>query len=346
MLNIATIALAMFALGIMIFVHETGHYFAGKWLGFDIHEYSIGFGPKLLGREKNGTKFSLRAIPFGGYVAFDDEKNVELGELSFDKKPIWKRLIVVCAGSAMNIFLAYILVVILLATYGDGSAIPIIAEVQEGTPAFEAGLLEGDEFVKYDGIDIDGDYDKLGDAIVNGDIEPTEVIVLREDQQVTLSVTPYYNETENRNMIGITPKAAVVVYSFVESLGEGFKVTGRLINELINFLGKLVFKGEGAKDVSGVVGAVAIMSDVAQSQDFATFLYMIAFISINLGVFNLLPIPPTDGAKVVMYAVEGISGKKISMEIQMKIQLAGFILFAGLFVLLTYRDIVRIVTGG
>ena len=106
MINLVTILFAILALSILVVAHELGHFLSGKWLGFDIYEFAIGFGPKILKKERKGTIFSLRAFPLGGFVAFDDEKNVENGELSFDNKPIWKRLIVILAGPAMNIVAA------------------------------------------------------------------------------------------------------------------------------------------------------------------------------------------------------------------------------------------------
>ena len=134
--------------------------------------------------------------------------------------------------------------------------------------------------------------------------------------------------------------------TFGGAIKAGFAETYNMTKSLVVFLGKLIFKGEGAKDVGSIVSAVVVMNDVAKQMDLYYFLYILAFVSINLGVFNLLPIPPMDGFRVVMYLYEGIRGKKIPFEVQMKLQMAGFILLFGLSAVLIYRDVVRYFIGG
>lgn len=328
-------------------VHEAGHFFAGKWLGFDIYEFGMGFGPKLATWNRKGVKFSIGAIPFGGFVAFDDEKNLESGELSFDTKPVWKRLIVVLAGPVMNIVIAFLIVVLLFSTFGvytaDTMPDAIVEYVNDGSPALESGLLAGDEFTEINGVDINNDYETLSKALQN---EELDVTVLRDGQEVNLTINPDYDESGERYMIGITLQMERERYPFGTSIKMAFQEVGNMIVALLQFFGNLVSTGQGAKDVSGIVGAVAIMSGVAQQQDFAYFLYLVAFISINLGVFNLLPIPPCDGFRVLMYLFEAIRGKKISVDTQMKIQAAGFFILFALAIIITYKDITGLVTGG
>ena len=346
-MNILFILLAIFILGILIMVHELGHYIAGRLLGFEIFEYAIGMGPKLITRERKGIKYSLRAIPFGGYVAFDNEESVEKGELKFHKNPIWKRIIVILAGPFMNILTAYVLVVILLVGIGKvGDAIPKVDIVTEGTPAYEAGLLPGDEFITADGAEIDGKYDNLNSAIQTSNGETIEFVVNRGGQMVDISIVPQYVDSEGRYMIGILLVQLKEPRPLGQAITDGFTYSVDLIKQLLVFLFGLITRGEGANDVAGPVGSIAIIATTARTQDFSYFLNLVAFISMNLGVFNLLPIPPLDGSKLVLFGVEAVRRKPLSVEKEGMIQMIGFAAFIVLALVLTYKDIVRMVTGG
>ncbi len=350
MINIATVLFTILALSILVVAHELGHFLAGKWLGFDIYEFAIGFGPKIFKKEKKGTIFSVRALPLGGFVAFDDEKNVENGELSFDKKPIWKRLIVILAGPFMNIVAALIIMIGVYTVSGvDKTDLPaeyFVSSVDEGTPAYEAGMLEGDVFYMMEDTLVDGDYDVISSALQDDD--GLNITLLRDGNEVEVFIVPEYIESEQRYKIGIgvSSRYQREDVTFGKAIAAGTKEVYTMTQSLVVFLGDLVFRGEGAEDVGSIVGAVAVMSDVARQMDLYYFLYILAFVSINLGIFNLLPIPPTDGFKVLMFAYEGIRRKKIPFEVQMKIQFAGFVILFGLSIILIYRDVLRLVTGG
>lgn len=350
MINIITILFTILALSILVVAHELGHFLAGKWLGFDVYEFAIGFGPRVLKKERKGTIFSIRALPLGGFVAFDDEKNIENEELSFEKKPIWKRLIVLVAGSFMNIVAALIIMIGVYAVAGvdrlDQPAEYYVSGIEISSPAYEAGMLDGDVFYMMEDTKINGDYDVLSDALQDED--GLNITFFRDNEEIEIFVVPEYIEADGRYKIGIgvSSRYQREKVSFGEALKAGTQEVFNMTKTLVVFLGKLVSTGEGAKDVGSIVGAVAVMSDVAQQMDLYYFLYILAFISINLGVFNLLPIPPTDGFKVILYLFEGIRGKKIPFETQMKIQFAGFVILFGLSILLIYRDVVRLIAGG
>ena len=346
-MNILFILLAIFILGILIMVHELGHYVAGRLLKFEIFEFAIGMGPKLFTKKKNGIKYSLRAIPFGGYVAFDNEESIEKGELKFHKNPIWKRIIVIFAGPVMNIVMAYVLVVILLAAVGIPNAtIPVVGTVSEGTPAYEAGLMVGDEFISADGVMIEGKYDNLYSVLSENKGEAIDFTVDRDGNTFDLTITPQLVEDENRYMIGILLAQSKETLPIGKSITGGFTYSVQLIKELLTFLFRLITRGEGFNDVAGPVGSIGIIANTAQNQDFSYFLNLVAFISLNLGVFNLLPFPPLDGSKLVLFGVEAVRRKPLSVEKEGMIQMIGFALFIALAILLTYKDIARMVTGG
>jgi regulator of sigma E protease len=327
-------------------VHELGHYTAGRLLKFDIYEFAIGMGPKIFSKKKNGIAYSLRAVPFGGFVAFDDESSITKGELNFHKNPIWKRIIVIIAGPLMNILIAYVLVVIMIAAVGIPTGVlPVVETVTVETPAQEAGLLPGDEFINADGVVIDGNYDNLHNVLQSNQGEAIDFKVAREDQIVDLTIVPKFVEAENRYMLGIYLKQKIETMPFLESLSYGFNYSVLLIKELLSFLFNLVTKGQGAGNVAGPVGSIGIIADTAKTQNFSTLLNLIAFISMNLGVFNLLPIPPLDGSKLILFGVEAVRGKPLSIEKEGMIQMVGFVLFILLAVVLTYKDILKLVSG-
>ncbi len=346
-MNILFILLAIFILGVLIMVHEVGHYVAGRLLKFEIFEFAIGMGPKLFSKEKKGIKYSLRAIPFGGYVAFDNEESIEKGQLKFHKNPIWKRIIVILAGPVMNVVTAYVLVVLLLSAIGIPSeTIPVVGTVSQGTPAYEAGLQVDDEFIYADDTAIEGKYDNLYSVLSKNQGEPIDFVVLRDGENIELTIAPEYIEAEDRYMIGIVLSYSYETVPFGQALTKGFSYSVELIKELLTFLFGLITRGEGFNDVAGPVGSIGIIANTAQNQDFSYFLNLVAFISMNLGVFNLLPFPPLDGSKLVLFGVEGIRRKPLTVEQEGMIQMIGFGLFIVLAVVLTYKDIVRMVTGG
>lgn len=344
-MTIFYILLALFILGILIMVHELGHYTAGRLLKFDIFEFAIGMGPKVFSKKKNGIAYSLRAIPFGGFVAFDNESSIDKGELNFHKNPIWKRIIVILAGPIMNILVAYILVVILISTTGMATTLPVVDTVNVDTPAQQAGLIAGDEFIIADGISIDGEADTLQGVLQKNQGEPIKFKVNRQGKVVDITIVPQYVVEENRYMLGILLKQQVKKFSFLESLKEGVEYSALLIKELLSFLFKLVTKGQGAGDVAGPVGSIGIIANTAKTQNFSNLINLVAFISMNLGVFNLLPIPPLDGSKFILFGVEAVRGKPLSLEKEGMIQMVGFVLFILLAIVLTYKDILRMVVG-
>lgn len=351
MFNLISIVVAVLILGVLILVHEIGHFTAGRLLGFDIYEFGMGFGPKLWSKKRKGIEYSVRAIPFGGFVAFDNEENLDKGELSFNKKPVWKRIIVILAGPLMNIITAYLIVVMVLSFVGISTydTVPVVGQVTQAGPADDAGILAGDEFIIINGQFVDSNLSILLEELHKNEGEIIPVTVDRDNQTIDLEIQPRFDRDTQSYKIGIildSVKVDTVRYGFFQSLGLGMKETGNMIKKLIVFFGRMIQTGEGANDVSGPVGAVAVMSDIARTQDFSTILWMAGFISINLGVFNLLPIPPFDGSKFLIYLVEGIRRKQLKLKHETAIQMVGVGLVIVLAVILTYRDILRIVTGG
>jgi len=274
------IALSILLLGILITVHEAGHFAVAKLCGFPVDEFSIGMGPKLFQKVKNGTKYSLRALPVGGYVAFESVEDAEAEELVFQQQPLWKRFVVLFAGPFMNIVIAFVMVFGLLLFQGQSVVVPRVESVMDNTPAQAAGIQTGDTFLSVDGVSVDASYEKLSellDAYREGEME---LLLERNGEQVSVVLTPAYLEEENRYQIGVYMAAEYRPFT----LGQAFVNAGvevkTMVTELLKFLAQMVRGKASTGDVAGVVGTVALVAQTGTQYGFATVFYMFAFISV------------------------------------------------------------------
>ncbi|MDD3243892.1 MAG: M50 family metallopeptidase [Eubacteriales bacterium] len=340
------ILFAIVAIGLLILVHEAGHFLAAKLLKVPAYEFSIGFGPRIFHRKKGETAFSLRAFPLGGYVSFadpDDESTVKV----FYQQPIWKRLIVILAGSFMNVLFAFVVGFGLLACAGGAQATSEIAVVQPDSPAQEAGLQVGDTILTANGVAVPKDDISVLTAQMQA-AQGSEVVltVNRDGQQLTVLVTPRYDEEQQAYLVGINLSTKNVPLPLGQAVKYAALNVTQSISAMVQFLQGLFTRGEGADQVGSVVGAVSQMAQYGNQYGFATFLSTVIFLSINLAVINMLPLPALDGLKAVLLGVEAIRKKPLPPEKEGVVQVIGLIVFALLFVVLCYRDIARLITGG
>ena len=347
--NILYILLAIVMLGIIVTVHEFGHYCVGRLCGIGIVEFSVGFGPRLLGWERKGIKYSLRAIPLGGYCAFvgEDERNDD--PRAMNNQPVWKRFLTVLAGPFMNFVLAFVVCAIMLNAYFIAETYPIVDQVMEGMPAEASGLMAGDRILEVNGVELANDSSGVSlmlKTMQSGDMtRPIDLVVERDGQRMDFAITatPVESDGETRYQIGIVFSSRN--YGFFESIREAgsymVETTGLMLDSLKN----LIFKGEGLNDTAGTVGIIAVVAQRAR-EGFYEVLWLMYIISLNLGIMNLLPIPALDGGRLLFLIVEMIRRKPIPPEKEGMVHGIGMILLLGLFVLLTYHDIVRLVTGG
>ena len=349
--NILYVLLAIVILGLIVTVHEFGHYFVGRLCGIGIVEFSVGFGPRLLGWERKGIQYSLRAIPLGGYCAFVGEDEVNDDPRAMNNQPVWKRFITVLAGPFMNFVLAFVVCAIMLNAYFIAETYPIVDSVMPGQPAAEAGLLPGDRILEVNGEALTNDtagVNQMIKVIQSGDLtQPVELVVDRGGEKLTYSMTPapVTDETgkTTRYQIGIVFSSRT--YNFFESIREAgsymVETTGMMLESLKN----LIFKGEGLEDTAGTVGIIAVVAQQAREGMYMV-LWLIFIISLNLGIMNLLPIPALDGGRLLFLIVEAIRGKPIPPEKEGTVHAIGMVLLLGLFVVLTFHDIVKLIGGG
>ena len=352
-MTILYVLLALLLLGVLITVHEFGHFAAARVCGIPVKEFSIGFGPKLVQwrSKKHETLFSLRPIPMGGYCMFygdtdDDPDGTKMKDdpRNYNNAAVWKRMLSVFSGPLMNFVLAFVVAVALMGIYGVTVASPLVASVVEGQPAAEAGLLPGDVFVTVRGQDMtNASTMDVSNAI--GDISGGEAValtILRDGAEMEFTIQPVYDEAEGRHMIGITIQqgyADLPAGLVVPAAWNLCKEAGTVI---LDSLGKLVTTGEGLDQTAGPVGVVQMVAEQTKQGGLEIFLYLMVIISINLGLMNLLPIPGLDGSRLVFMAIEAVRRKPVSQNIESMIHLAGYVLLLGLMAFFTFKDVLRI----
>lgn len=350
MSTILYVIIAIFVLGICIFVHELGHYLAARACGLTVMEFAVGMGPKLIKWRKNDIDYSIRAFPIGGFCAFigespddgaEDPRNINL-------QPAWKRLIMTVAGPLMNFLLALLLAVVLMAAVGEYVLVNRIDTVTDGSPAAAAGMEVGDRIVGVNGEGFD-DAQAISGAIGNTGEQDVTLTVERGGETFDLTVSKAYDEESQRYLMGITFGVDHVRMGFFRAVGNSVQYCAELFKTMIQTLGGMFTQKEVLDQVAGPVGTVSLMTEYAQAsfeRSFTEGMTMIInlalIISMNLGLMNLLPLPALDGGRVVFLAVEAATGKHMSRKSEAIVHFVGLVLLMGLIVVLTGRDILRI----
>lgn len=351
-MTVLYIALAILLFGVLVGVHELGHFAAAKACGVKVEEFALGMGPAILQKRKGETVYSLRCIPFGGFCAMAGEDEASDDPRAFMNQAAWKRIIILVAGAAMNFLLGLLIVIILYSNaYAFRSA--EITGFMDGCPYESSeGLHVGDRFYKIDGHRIYQYYD-VSDFLSQGD-GTYDLVVIRDGKKVKLenfALTPLDYPGQMQKMYGF--------YFGYDEATLGVKLENSW-NTTMEFgrwvwLGlKELLRGDvGMKDMAGPVGIVDMMAETGeQAESTADALYSIfyftAFIAVNLAIMNMLPIPALDGGRVflllVTWVIETISKKKLDPKYEGYIHAAGMVLLLGLMAVVMFNDIIRIVT--
>ncbi|MCK9443606.1 MAG: RIP metalloprotease RseP [Tissierellaceae bacterium] len=324
---------AIFVFLMVILVHEFGHFAVAKLVGIKVNEFSIGMGPKLLQNQRGETKYTLRLLPIGGYVKMEGEDEISDDPRGFSNVPVLARIGVVSAGAIMNFILAILLFSII--TFGVGTPTTTIENPITGYPAEQGGLLPGDTIIEINETKINN-WDSIVDSINSSDTdENLKIVVERNGELQSFNIIPI--QDEDRVIIGIEPmyKKSVLI-----GIKGGFEKTYMFLTLMIDFFASL-FKGKvGIEHLSGPVGVIHEVGAAARLGIY-NLLLLLGFISVNLGFFNLLPIPALDGSRIVFLIIELIRGKPIDPEKEGFIHFIGFVLLISLMLLVTYRDIVK-----
>lgn len=336
-----TVLASILVFGVLITVHELGHFLVAKATGMKVDEFAIGFGPLIYQNKTPETIYSLRLIPLGGYnkIAGMDSSDEEVKD-GFMSKPLWARMLVILAGSGMNFILPFILFFSIFAISGMQVPVnePIVGTIIPNEPAAAAGMMPGDKILAIGGEKIATWNDLLKVMAKNG-AQETVFQVDRAGSVRNYKITPNFNKEAKRAMVGIAPKFTTKSMSVVESVRTAFTYEVRIITGMINGLKQIITR-KSAAELSGPLGVAQMAGSVAE-QGILPLLSFIAFLSINLAIINLLPVPALDGGHFVVLLIEGVRGKPLPLIWQERIQMVGIALLLLLTVFTTFKDITR-----
>jgi regulator of sigma E protease len=331
------ILIAVIVFSVIIIVHELGHFLAARAVGIEVEEFSIGFGPKLvsLGRD---TKFSIRLIPMGGFVRMlgEEDGSGEDNPASYPNKSPLQRMAVIAAGPVMNFLLAMLIFIILYSALGVvAENVAIVGGVVPGLPAEQAGLLAGDEIIAIDSQSMEKWTDIQNYVRANPN-KALQFTLLRAGKTLTVEVTPRMGQEFPE--VGITPP--VKRLSFGASIIQGISETGRMTAAVFGSLVGIITRKVPVGDLTGPIGIVHYVGEAARA-GWLNVLSLAALISVNLGLFNLLPIPALDGSKIAFLGVELIRRKPLDPKKESIVHLVGFALLITLMLAVMYKDIIR-----
>ena len=357
-----TLIAALIVFSAVIAIHEFGHFAVAKLCGIQVNEFSIGMGPVLWKKTRKGTQYSLRALPVGGFVALEGEESPESQQaeaardaqeqpiaenagIPLNDAPVWQRALVMAAGAFMNFVLGFVVLIILVAAQDGAITSKTIYSVEEGALCGQTGLQAGDEILAVNGRRCFVANDILYE-LVRTEAYRADFPVKRDGQKVELPDVQFDTWQDDSGETHMS--LGFVVYGIkktpVSVLKEAWNSTlyyGRIV---FTSLTDLLRGRESINNLSGPVGIVTAIGQAA-SYGWQDLLELLAFITINLGVFNLLPFPALDGGKVVFLIIEGVTGHAVPEKLQSWLTLAAFALLFGLILFATYNDIIRLVTG-
>jgi regulator of sigma E protease len=342
-----TIVIALIIIAVLVLVHEWGHFMAARRIGIPVHEFSLGFGYKLCSTTKNGVEYSLRLIPLGGFVRMAGEEPGDAEDPNgFNKRTPLEKMRVSFAGPFMNFVLAILIFIYTFAVIGVAKPVndAIIGEIIKGKPAYVAGLQSGDKILTINQQKISS-WDHFVNTIQKEPAnQPLQLTVDRAGKTRKLTVTPTLNESTGKAILGVYSQVKFERQGIFTAIKMGFTQTYQMTGLLLSGLGMLFTGAASTSDLAGPVGITNMVGEAARG-GIVYLLSFAAFLSINLGVLNLLPIPSLDGSRLVFAIVEAIRRKPMDPQKEGFIHWIGFLFLMGLIVFATYNDIVRLIKG-
>ncbi|MBE5767796.1 MAG: PDZ domain-containing protein [Clostridiales bacterium] len=351
MISFLYLLFAVILLGFIVMVHEFGHYIFARITGVKVEEFAVGMGPKIWGTRKGEIDYSLRAIPVGGFCRFVGEDEESDSPDAFANQKRWKRFLILFFGAGMNFVLAYVAIVLFLGFFGQiVEPLPVISGVVDGGTAQIAGIMPGDVITQVNDTEITYDeagLNKMIDLISGADSNVT-LQIERDGNMMSLEV-PVYKETDvassnSRSMIGVTLGKETKA-----GFWEAFKASGNYFiyyaTAMIDGLRQMVFGEVGLDQTMGPVGLISSIGEQTRESGWQAIFSMTALISLNLGIVNLLPLPALDGGRLVFLLVEMVRRKPIPPEKEGMVHAIGLILLFGLIIVITYKDIARLIMG-
>jgi regulator of sigma E protease len=356
-------------LSVLVFVHEMGHYLAGRLSGIRILAFSVGFGPELIGRtDKHGTRWKLSAIPLGGYVKFYGDEDVSSRpdfagiqamsdaerEQSFLGARLWKRAVTVAAGPIANFLLAIAIFAVLFSIYGKPISDPVVFKVQPNSAAEKAGILPGDRFLKVGGNSVETFSDLQRYVSMRPGIQ-IDATVERDGKPVELHLTPISTEITDRfgnkmeiGLIGVVSTAEAGNFRYeklnpIQAVGEGALQSWHIVTGTFDYLSNMITGRMKADQLGGPIRVAQASGEMA-SIGFSAVLQLAAVLSVSIGLLNLMPVPVLDGGHLVFYAIEAVRGRPVGSAAQEIAFRIGFAMVLSLMVFATWNDIARLMS--
>lgn len=346
---IVNILLLILILGVLVLVHEFGHFYFAKKSGVFIYEFSIGMGPKIKSfKGKDGINYTLRALPIGGYVQMAGEVYEDDNKIPDEKfmcnRPWYQRLMILVAGVMNNFILAIILLFTIALIWGTTSSKPVVGSVLENSPVAEAGIKAGDTITHINGKKI-GSWDEAQLRLIMKSKNDyyTFKVKHKDNSTDTYKIKPEIKKDDKGNEIktfgvGVDTTRHT---GFVNALKYSVTKFATVMETMFITIGNLFTGNLSVKSLSGPVGIYTIV-DQSRSLGLANILYLVAFLSINLGFINILPFPAFDGGRVLFLVIEKIKGSKVNAELENKIHTIGFMILMALMIYITIQDIIKL----
>ena len=349
----------LLVIGPLIFVHELGHYFVGRWFGVKAETFSIGFGRELFGwTDRRGTRWKVGWLPLGGYVRFKGDMNpastpsdewlslppAERAE-TFQGKDLWQRFLIVLAGPLTNFLFAILVYIALFAGYGEPRTPPVVAGLSPNSAAAQAGFRPGDRVLAIDGTEVSR-FEDIASYVALRPQQPMRFDILRQGQRLSIAATPATEVQRDRfgneariGRLGIARGGIEVAHLQPhQAIGAAFRQTGETVKMMVVTLGQVVSGTRSLKEMGGPL-KIAQFSGQQASLGWLDFILFMALISINLGFINLLPIPLLDGGHLLFYAIEGVRRKPLKPEAQEWAFRTGLAVLLALMIFVTFNDL-------
>lgn len=345
MISITTlfyILIALLVFGFLIFIHEGGHFVAARISGVTVKEFAIGMGPKIFGwtSKKSGTKYALRLLPIGGFVSMDGEDEASDNPDAFCNKSVPKRMLIVIAGALMNLLLGFILMTVIVFSQKTLLSTTIGA-FNENSISSEK-LMVGDTVKKVGKVSVHTGNELIYEIMNSGD-EPVDMIVVRNGEKITVEDVTFPNFVDSGVTFGeIDFKVYADEENFLNYIKHSFYRSCSTVKMIYDSLFNLISGKYGMEAVSGPVGVTEVVGEAARS-NIPTLLYVVSVISINLGVFNLLPFPALDGGRFVFLVIEAVRGKPVNKNIEGYVNFVGIVILFGFMILVTFKDVIKLI---
>ena len=342
-----TIILFILILGAIIFVHELGHFLFAKMFNVYVHEFALGMGPKLWSKKGKETVYSLRAIPIGGFCQLagendeEEDKDIPKDRLLQAKKP-WKRFLIMACGAIFNFLLAIVLLFIITLITGSNDTRPLIQNVEDNLPAYREGVEAGDRVISINDNRVTTIYDISLFLTIADREKPVVMVIERDGQRKTIEMQAEKVEVDGEEVyrFGIGLEAEQQT-GFVNAVRYTFIRTGSMFRQMWFTIASLFTGDISVSQLSGPVGIYSLVGEQSQG-GIMSILFLTAFLSINVGFINLLPLPAFDGGRIVFLIIEKVKGSPVKAKTENIIHTIGLILLMLLMIYITFQDILRL----